>query len=151
MPERDASPESPDAGLDPRQRLAAVVREARRDRGWNQEQLAIAADVSEPTIQRYETGKTGTPDPYVARRVFKALGLDPRLIPVILGYVTAEEMGLPPEQPRVFTPTIERAIEILDDPKVSPERKAEWLAFLEFSARPGSAVNMTSRTDLQAG
>jgi transcriptional regulator with XRE-family HTH domain len=117
-------------------RFARVVREAREQRGWNQERLADVADVSRPTIQRWETAKTGTPDPENARRVFKALGLDPRLIPVVLGYVTAEEMGLPPEPPRVFNPTVEEAIRILEDPRVPAAAKTEWVEFLRFRAQP---------------
>jgi transcriptional regulator with XRE-family HTH domain len=120
----------------PRQRFASTVRAARIQRGWRQDQLATAAGVSEPTIQRWETGKTGTPDPENARKVFTALGLDPRLIPVLLGYVTAEEMDLPPEPPRVFNPTVEEVIRILEDPQVPAAAKAEWVEFLRFRAQP---------------
>lgn len=123
---------------DPRLRFARVVREAREQRGWNQDQLAEAAVVSRPTIQRWETAKTGTPEPENARRVFRALGLDPRLIPVILGYVTAEEMGLPPEPARVFNPTVEEVIRILEDPKVPATAKKEWVEFLRFRAQPAA-------------
>jgi transcriptional regulator with XRE-family HTH domain len=123
-------------GEDPRLRFARVVREARRQRGMSQQELAEAAKVSEPTIQRWENGRTGTPDPENARRAFQALALDPRLIPVLLGYVTAEEMGLPPEAPRVFTPTVEEVIAILDDPSVPAAAKDEWVEFLRFRARP---------------
>jgi transcriptional regulator with XRE-family HTH domain len=127
-------PDTTDIGEDPKLRFAQVVREAREQRGWTQDQLAEAAGVARPTIQRWETGKTGTPEPDNARRVFLALGLDPRLIPVILGYATPDEMGLPARMPRVFTPTIERAIAILEDPKVPAAAKEEWVAFLAFRA-----------------
>lgn len=129
--------------------FAMVVREARKERGWNQAELAIAAGVSEPTIQRYETGKSGTPDGETARRVFKALGLDPRLIPVVLGYVTAEEMGLPAELPRVFSPDVETVIRILEDPAVPAAKKQEWVRFLEFTTRPSGGLEV--RADLKAG
>jgi transcriptional regulator with XRE-family HTH domain len=123
----------PDApGEDSRARFARVVREARDQKGWGQDKLAEESGVSRPTIQRWENGRTGTPDPDNARRVFQALGLDPRLIPVVLGYVTDEEMGLPPQPPRVFTATVEEAIRILDDPDVPASAKAEWLQFLQF-------------------
>jgi len=122
------------AGPDPKIQFARVVRDARERRGLNQDELADKAGVSRPTIQRIETAKTGTPNPDTARRIFQALGLDPRLIPVILGYATADEMGLPPEMPRVFTPTIERAIAILEDPNVPAATKAEWVEFLAFRA-----------------
>jgi transcriptional regulator with XRE-family HTH domain len=114
----------------PRLRFGEVIREARRAKRLSQQELADAAGVSEPTIQRWENGRTGTPDPENARRAFLALGLDPRLIPVLLGYVTAEEMGLPPEAPRVFTPTVEEAIAILEDKTVPAEAKDEWVEFL---------------------
>lgn len=121
-------------GPDPKLQFARTVRDAREQRGWNQDDLADKAGVSRPTIQRIETAKTGTPNPDTARRIFQALGLDPRLIPVILGYATAEELGLPPQLPRVFTPTIERAIAILEDPGVPAAAKEEWVEFLAFRA-----------------
>lgn len=76
--------------------------------------------------QRWETAKTGTPDLENARRTFIALGLDPRLIPVLLGYVTAEEMGAPAAVPRVFAPMVEDAIRILERPRVPSVVAAEW-------------------------
>jgi transcriptional regulator with XRE-family HTH domain len=124
---------------EPRERFARVIRHAREQRGWNQEELADAAGVSRPTVQRYEGGKTATPDAETSRRIFRALDLDPRLIPVVLGYVTAEEMGLPAEQPRVFSATVEEAIRILEDPRVPAVQKAEWLEFLRFRTVQGQA------------
>jgi transcriptional regulator with XRE-family HTH domain len=146
-----AKPGQPaDPGLpaeDPRQRFARVVQQAREQRGWTQDQLADKAGVSRPTIQRWENGKTGTPDPENARRVFQALGLDPRLIPVVLGYVTAEEMGVDPVPPRVFPPTVEEAIAILEDPRVPAATKDEWIGYLRYRAQTaegiGEAFNAT--------
>lgn len=135
---------------DPRQRFARVVRQAREQRGWHQDQLADAAGVSRPTIQRWETGKTGTPDPENARRVFQALGLDPRLIPVVLGYVTAEEMGVPAEPPRVFNPSIEEVIRILESPEVAPSVKAEWVEFLRYRATQSEPA-VVRRSPREAG
>lgn len=126
-------PDSP-AGEEPRLRFARVIRQAREERGMTQDDLAERAEVSRPTLQRWENAKTETPEPEKARRVFRALGLDPRLIPVLLGYVTAEEMGLPPEPPRLFSPTVEEAIRILEDPNVPAASKKEWLEFLRFRA-----------------
>jgi hypothetical protein len=67
----------------------------------------------------------------------------------VLGYVTAEEMGLPPEPPRVFTPTVEEAIAILEDPKVPAAQKEEWLRYLRYVSRrdedgQGPAVSCTA-------
>lgn len=128
-----------------RSEFARIVRVAREQRGWNQDQLAEASGVSRPTIQRWETLKTGTPDPENARRVFVALGLDTRLIPVALGYVTAEEMGLPAETPRVFAPTVEQAIRILEDPNVPAAAKHEWVEFLTFRAAQAATENAAKR------
>jgi transcriptional regulator with XRE-family HTH domain len=127
-----AQPDTPD--IDPRLAFARVVREAREQRDWTQDELAEKAGVTRPTIQRWETAKTGTPDPVNARRVFLALGLDPRLIPVILGYVTEQEMGLPPTPARVFAPTVEQAIRLLEDPGIPSAAKRELVEFLQFRA-----------------
>lgn len=116
-------------GETPQQRLGRVLRAARNDKGWSQEQLAQAAKVGEATVQRFENGKTATPDPTVLRRIFQALDLDLMAIPVVLGYVTAEEIGL---SPQMFAPTTEQAIRILEDPTVSAASKKEWLAFLQY-------------------
>jgi transcriptional regulator with XRE-family HTH domain len=141
------TPAQPQAPEEPRQAFARIVREAREQRGWGQDQLAEAAGVSRPTIQRWETAKTGTPDPENARRVFQALGLDPRLIPVVLGYVTAEEMGVDPVPPRLRDATTEEILTILEDPKVSVAQKREWLEFLRF--RTGTAT-VTGRGSVSA-
>lgn len=118
---------------EPKHRFARVVREGRVQRGWTQEQLADAAEVSVPTVQRYEYGKTATPDPESARRIFHALDLDARLIPVVLGYVTADEMGLPPETARaLLDPTLQQIIDIWEDPNVPMALKDEWAQYLQF-------------------
>lgn len=130
-------PMTPQSGLDggePLVRFAELIRSTREHRGWSQDDLADRAGVSRPTINRYEQGKTRTPDPETARSIFRALQLDPRRIPVVLGYVTEEEMGLPPEPPRMFTATTEDAIAILEDPTIDPRSKAEWVEFLRFRA-----------------
>lgn len=126
-----------DMELEPEERIrrfAALIRDAREYRGWSQDDLAERSGVSRPTIQRYEQGKTRTPDPETTRALFMALKIDLRRIPVVLGYVTEEELGLPPEAPRLFHATTEEVIEILEDPKIDPRTKAEWLEFLRFRA-----------------
>jgi transcriptional regulator with XRE-family HTH domain len=121
---------------DPRKEFGAVIKSAREVKGWTQEQLADASGVSRPTIQRWEQGKN-IPEPETARAAFMALELDPRRIPVLLGYVTAAEMGLGEELPRARNadPTVEEALRILEDPNVPAAKKAEWLAFLRFRAQ----------------
>lgn len=116
-------------------RLADTIRDGRERMSWTQDDLAAASGVSRPTIQRYEQAKTQTPEADKIRALFLALKLDPRRIPVILGYVTAGEMGLPAEPARVFDRSIEDVIEILQDPTVDPTQKAEWVEYLRYRAR----------------
>jgi transcriptional regulator with XRE-family HTH domain len=119
----------------PAQRLGRIIRQGRGDKNWSQEELATRAEVSVPTVKRYESGKTATPEPDAARRVFLTLGLDPRWLPVVLGYVTADEMELPASAPpRVFSTTIDEAIRILEDPSIPASAKEEWVQFLRFRA-----------------
>lgn len=131
-------PDSMSADDGPLEQFAGLIRETRETFGWTQDDLAEASGVSRPTINRYEQGKTRTPEPETARAIFRALRLDPRRIPVILGYVTAEEMGLPVEAPRSFAPTTEEVIAILEDPRVDPQVRAEWIAFLHYRAQGGT-------------
>lgn len=125
---------------EPSSRFADLIRTTREHRGWTQDDLADRAGVSRPTINRYEQGKTRTPDPDTARRIFAALQLDPRRIPVVLGYVTEDEMGLPPEPARIFAPTTEDAIAVLEDPKVDSRTKAEWVRYLRIRAAEEDAI-----------
>lgn len=111
-------------------RLAHAIKTAREDQGWTQHDLAKEAGVSRPTVQRYETGKSRFPEPEQVRRIFRALRLDPREIPVILGLVTRDEMGLPPEPARRFSATTEEIIKLLEDPDVSEEEKRAWVEVL---------------------
>ncbi|TDC25948.1 XRE family transcriptional regulator, partial [Micromonospora sp. 15K316] len=84
-------------GEGPLVRLAKLIRDARTELGWTQDELATASGVSRPTIQRYENAKTSTPEFELVRAIVVALNVDPREIPVALGLVTRDEMGLPPE------------------------------------------------------
>ncbi|GAA0493805.1 hypothetical protein Ade02nite_21110 [Paractinoplanes deccanensis] len=112
-------------------RLGQAIREARNQRGWTQAELAAAAGTSVPTINRCENAKTATKPP-IARALFDALGLDPRSLPVLLGYVTAEEMAAPV---RVLDPITEQVVTLLIDPEVSPTLADEVLAFARFRQR----------------
>lgn len=108
------------------ERLGRLIREAREDRGWTQADLAEKSGVSRPTIQRYENAKTA-PEFDKVRLIVIALDVDPREIPVALGLVTREEMGLPPERarPRRLDAATEEILALLEDPRVSDgERQA---------------------------
>ncbi|WP_285554813.1 helix-turn-helix domain-containing protein [Actinoplanes regularis] len=147
MPTRfNADTGSPPAE-EPVARLARVIRSAREQRGWTQEDLAAAAKVSRPTVQRFENAKTSTPQPDALRGIFSALKLDTRLIPVILGYVTAEEMDLPAQAPEILTPTAEEALRILQDSSVPASAKEEWLQFLRFRRAQLAAVDRPGELD----
>lgn len=104
-------------------RLARAIRTAREGLDWTQDDLAREAGVSRPTIQRYENGKVQSPESDPVRRIFHALRLDPREIPVILGLVTRAEMELPDEPARRLSPSTERLVELLEDPDVSDDEK----------------------------
>jgi transcriptional regulator with XRE-family HTH domain len=122
-------------------RLAHAIRTAREARGWTQPDLARESGVSRPTVQRYENAKIPSPEPDPVRRIFKALDLDPREIPVILGLVTRDEMGLPPVAPvRRFSATTEQLIELLEDPDVSDAEKLALVELLRARRRHPAAV-----------
>jgi transcriptional regulator with XRE-family HTH domain len=73
--------------------LATLIVNARHAKGWTQQDLAEEAGISRPTVNRYEQGKTTTPDPGVVWPVTRALGLDPRRVAVLLGYVTDRDLA----------------------------------------------------------
>jgi transcriptional regulator with XRE-family HTH domain len=130
-------------------RLGRLIREARADLGWTQDDLAAASGVSRPTIQRYENAKTA-PEFELVRAIVKALDVDPREVPVALGLVTREEMGLPPERVRArrFDPTTEDILAMLGDPRYTDAEKVALRELLraQLASRPqpepngGSAV-----------
>jgi transcriptional regulator with XRE-family HTH domain len=55
----------------------AQIRGARGLLGWSQRELAMAADLSEPTIKRYETGLANVSDDAVSKmvRALEAVGI----------------------------------------------------------------------------
>lgn len=130
------------------QRLAHLIREAREDLGWTQPDLARESGVSRPTIQRYETAKSGSPDPDHVRALFDALDIPRREIAVVLGFLTPEEAGVPAEPARPsYSATTAEVIELLEDPGVSDAEKRALAALLRASqagraaqAAPGRRV-----------
>ena len=133
------------------QGLAEVVLRARKELGWTQDVLAQKAKVSVETIKRYERGKIQWPEPEKVRSIFRALGLDPREIPVILGLVTRAELDLPPViEPAVrrFSAETERIIAALEDPAFSAAEKAALYQLLIVRIGPRAAGGGNQR---QAG
>jgi transcriptional regulator with XRE-family HTH domain len=83
----------------PGQRLATSLRAARAELGWSQERLADEADVSRQTVIRYESGAASNPEAANLRKICAAAGIDIRELLVDLGYLTRDEVQLPPKEP----------------------------------------------------
>lgn len=107
-------------------RLATLIKGARLEREWTQEQLEDASGVSRQTIIRYESGKAAAPKPDELRRVCAALGLDLRDVVVALGYVTREELGLPP-QPATVPQILRDIARTLNAPQIAETSKQSLL------------------------
>lgn len=130
-------------------RLAEVIKQTRGELDWTQKDLSEKSGVSIETIKRYENAKIRSPEAEPVRKIFKALGLDAREIPVILGLVTREEMGLPPEPVRILSRATQQIIDLLEDPAVSHE---ERLAIAELlRARRGTQSEPASAERRKAG
>lgn len=128
---RDAMPDDqPGPG-----RLGQLIKQERLNRRWTQKELAARAGVSEETVKRYESGKTKYPDVEPVRSIFRTLNIDVREIPVALGLVSREEMGLPRTPPRRFSATTERLIDALEDRSVSDDERKAILWLLEARKR----------------
>ncbi|MBA3489170.1 MAG: helix-turn-helix transcriptional regulator [Longispora sp.] len=114
-----------EAADDPNLAFDVLIRDARLAKGWTQEELAVAAGVTRQLVNRYESGKSANPQSDETRRVCLALDIDPREVPIALGYVTREEMRLPPREPRL-APELRRAQRLLTDSKI-PEALKDLL------------------------
>ena len=77
------------------------------------------------TIQRYENARSPAPEFDKVRALVLALGVDAREIPVALGLVTREEMGLSPKRarPRRLDDTTEEILALLTDDRVSHQTR----------------------------
>lgn len=79
--------------------FATLLKQTRRLRGMTQDDLIEASGVSRSTVLRWEKGTPGTIDVEQVRKLCAALKLDAREAVVALGFVTREELGLPPAPP----------------------------------------------------
>lgn len=59
---------------------AITLREARRQKGWTQVQLAEAAGIDQTTVSTIERGAVRNPSWDVVRRMSKALGVRPEAL-----------------------------------------------------------------------
>lgn len=126
----------------PARRLGRLIREAREDAGYTQDQLAAASGIGRATIQRLENAKN-VPELDTVRAVALAIpGLDPREIPVALGLVTRDEMGLPAarDRARQFDEATEEILALLVDPRLSREEKVALRELLRarLATRPAA-------------
>ncbi|MCX5066584.1 helix-turn-helix domain-containing protein [Micromonospora lupini] len=133
----DESPENP------YERLGLLIAQARLDAGLTQGQLAERCGIGRATIQRLENARE-IPKLETVRAIVVAIpGLDPREIPVALGLVTRDEMGLPPERVRWrrYDPATEDILAMLQDDRYSTaERDAlRGLLRAQLAGRPAAA------------
>ncbi|MFY1595414.1 helix-turn-helix domain-containing protein [Micromonospora sp. WMMD737] len=132
-------------------RLGRLIRDAREDLELTQTELANRSGVSRPTIQRYENAKSPAPEFDKVRAIIIALDVDTREIPVALGIVTREEMGLPPERarPRRFDATTEEILAMLEDPRYSQAEKVALRELLraQLATRPQQSAAASGPAD----
>jgi transcriptional regulator with XRE-family HTH domain len=86
-----AQPERAAAGDNHADAFAAFIAAARERKQWTQADLARRSGVSQVAIRRWEAGEETRPDPDQLRAVAQALGVDPRLAAVALGFLAASE------------------------------------------------------------
>jgi transcriptional regulator with XRE-family HTH domain len=96
--------------------LKKLIREQREALGWTQSELARAASVSLPTIQKFEAGR-GNPSFSVLCSVLGVLGLE--LVPTLKPFQGWDELawhGLPmmsqSKQPEAFFPNANQLVEL---------------------------------------
>lgn len=111
-------------------RLRTLIKTARLEREWTQDYLADLASVSRQTVMRYESGSAEAPRPNELRAVCAALEIDFRDMVIALGYITREEIGMPPRPSAV--PLLLRDIaRVLNAPEIAEADKAALLAMIE--------------------
>lgn len=112
--------------------FATWVRSARLAAGLTQDQILAQAEVmverddgpelSKSTLNRWEGGKTVTARPDNIRLFCAITGADPREAVIALGYVTRDELGMPPAPP-VTDPVLADAAKLFANDDVSPAAK----------------------------
>lgn len=124
----------------PNQRFAALLREARKKAGLDQEDVAEQSGVSLSTYGRWENGNVGNPKPRQVLAVCEVLGLNTVAAGIALGYVAEQDTEpLPEREP--LDPTVEEIIALFRRGDVGDDDKFAALRYLRFlaseSAEPG--------------
>lgn len=78
-------------GIPPAQEFARLIRNRRTHLDWTQERLAQEARVSLRLVTRYEGGDVTAPEPTQLQAVCRALGINPAVGWLTLGYFTAAD------------------------------------------------------------
>jgi transcriptional regulator with XRE-family HTH domain len=108
--------------------FATLIANARRVKGWTQDDLERESGVSRATLSRWERGLSDRPEPEHVRAVCKALGIDPRRAAVSLGYLTEEEI----RERGSLSVELEEILTMIEDPSMPPAARAEWIRYLKY-------------------
>lgn len=129
------------------EQFARLIRDARKQAGMSQDDLAEQAGVNRSTVIRWESGDASRPDPDQVRAVCIILGIDPQQAAIALGYLRPEDLPAPDTGGRKLDPRILEVIEALEDPNVSETEKQEWVKYLMYlrqQARPARGTRNAS-------
>ncbi len=108
--------------------FADLIANARKAKGWSQEELETASGVSRSTLSRWERGLADRPEPEHVRAVCAALGIDPRQAAVSLGLLTVDEI----QPSRPLPPELDQVIDIIENREVPADDLRRWLDYLVF-------------------
>jgi len=119
------------SGATPGQSFADLIANARRSKGWSQEDLERESGVSRSTLSRWERGLADRPEPELVRAVCKVLDVDPRLAAVRLGYLRMDEIATTGTLNQL-RPEVEEVLRMLEDPQLPADDRAKWIDYLKF-------------------
>lgn len=103
--------------------FAALIKRARKDRGWTQEQLADESEIGVRTLIRWERGEVTEPEPAQVKAVINALDISAEEAYIALGWLpegeqpSAEQQELAQlrEEVREARQLAERLLQFIDD------------------------------------
>lgn len=118
--------------------FGTLIGDARRAKGWSQDDLEAASGVSRSTISRWERGVSDSPEPPHVRAVCAALGIDPRRAAIALGFLTEDEVSGTAAR---LDPEVEGAMRMLESDSISPAERQGWIDYLKFLYAKGQRGN----------